>query len=190
MLEGGFMISRSEALKLIEEWIRNDKIRKHVYAVEAIMKGLAKYFNEDENLWGLVGLLHDLDYDKTKNNMPLHTKITADFLKNKLPQEALEAIMSHNELSGVKPESKMAYALIASDQISGLIIATALVMPHKKLEEVKVKSVLKKFKQKDFARNIRRDKITMACERLGIELRKLVEISLEALKQIHEILGL
>jgi len=184
------LISRDEALKLVKEWIKNDKIRKHVYAVEAIMRRLARYFNEDENLWGLVGLLHDLDYDKTKDNMPMHTKITAEFLKDKMPPEAIEAIMSHNELSGIKPKTKMAYALIASDQISGLIIATALVMPHRKLEEVKVKSVLKKIKQKDFARSIRRDKIAMACEKLDIELRKLIEISLNALKEIHEVLGL
>ncbi len=184
------MITREEAIDLIEKWISNEKIRKHVIAVEAIMRGLARFFGENEELWGLVGLLHDLDYDKTKNNMEMHAKITAEVLKDKLPKEAIEAILSHTEYSGTKPSTKLAYSLIAADQISGLIIATALVMPSKKLEEVKVKSVRKKFKQKDFARKVRRDKILEAIEHLGIDLNKLIEISLESLKTIHDKLGI
>lgn len=184
------MLTRDKAVELIREWISNEKIRKHVYSVEAIMKGLAKYLGENEELWGLVGLLHDLDYDKTKNNMTMHTKVAAEFLKDKLPDYAIKAIMSHNERTGVEPSSNLAYALIAADQLSGLIIATALVMPNKKLEEVKVKSVKKKFKQKDFARNIRRDKITLACGKLGIDLTKLIEIALDSLKPIHDVLGI
>ncbi len=184
------MIERREALELVKNWISDEKIRKHVLAVEAIMRGLARFFGENEELWGIVGLLHDLDYDKTRNNMELHAKITAEFLKNKLPKEAINAILSHNEHTGVKPSSKLAYALIAADQISGLIIATALVMPSKKLVEVKVKSVRKKFKQKDFARRVRRDRVLEALEHLGIDLNKLIEISLESLKPIHEELGI
>jgi len=184
------MITRDEALKLVKEWISDEKIRKHVLAVEAIMRGLARFFGENEELWGLVGLLHDLDYDKTRDNMEMHAKLTAEFLKDKMSEEAIKAILSHNERTGVKPSSKLAYALIAADQMSGLVIATALVMPSKKLEEVKVKSVRKKFKQKDFARRVRRDRILEALEHLGIDLNKLIEISLEALKPIHEELGI
>jgi len=183
-------MSRDEALKLVNEWIFDEKIRKHVLAVEAIMRGLARFFGENEELWGLVGLLHDLDYDRTRDNVEMHAKLTADFLKDKLPDEAIKAILSHNERTGEKPSSKLAYALIAADQISGLIVATALVMPSKKLEEVKVRSVRKKFKQKDFARRVRRDRILKALEHLGIDLNKLIEISLESLKPIHEELGI
>ncbi len=184
------MLTRDDALKLVREWISNEKIRKHVLAVEAIMRGLARFFGEDEELWGLVGLLHDLDYDKVRDNMEMHARLTAEFLRDKLPSKAIKAILSHNEHTGVKPSSKLAYALIAADQISGLIIATALVMPSRKLEEVKVKSVRKKFKQKDFARGVRRDRILEALKHLGIDLNKLIEISLESLKPIHKELGI
>ena len=183
------MITREEAYNLLTKYLKNDKLVKHCLAVEAIMKILARELGEDENLWGLVGLLHDLDYQLVNKDMSKHGLVTADILKDKLPPEALDAIRAHNELTGYKCETKLAYALKAADQISGLIIATALVMPHKKLKEVKVSSLRKKFKQKDFARNVKREKILL-CEKLGLRLEKFMEISLNALKQIHDQLGL
>ena len=183
------VISRNEALRLIDNYVKNDKLKKHMLAVEAIMRSLAKKLNEDEELWGLVGLLHDIDYEITKDNFEMHGVLSAEILKDKLPNEALNAIKAHNEKTGFSVDSKLAYALKAADQISGLIIATALVMPNKKLHEVTVKSVLKKFKQKDFARNVKRDKI-MLCEKLGLSLEEFVEISLQALKSIANELGL
>ncbi len=183
------MISRDEALKMIDKYVRNDKLRKHMIAVEAIMRALARRLNEDEELWGLVGLLHDLDYEIVGKDMSKHGLISAKLLEGKLPDNALNAIRAHNELTGFKDDSKLAIALKAADQVSGLIIATALVMPNKKLAEVKVKSLKKKFKQKDFARNVKRDKI-MLCERLGLSLNEFLQLSLEALQEISEELGL
>ncbi len=183
------MISREEALNLLQQYLKNEKLVKHCLAVEAIMKAIARELGEDENLWGLVGLLHDLDYQLVGKDMSKHGLITVEILKDKLPPNALDAIKAHNELTGYKCETKLAYALKASDQASGLIIATALVMPHKKLNEVKLSSLLKKFKQKDFARSVKREKILL-CERLGLSLERFMEIALNALKHIHKELGL
>ncbi len=183
------MISRNEALELIEKYVKNDKLRKHMIAVEAIMRALARILSEDEELWGLVGLLHDLDYEIVGKDMNRHGLVSAQILEGKLPSEALNAIRAHNELTGFSNDSKLAIALKAADQVSGLIIATALVMPNKKLAEVKVKSLKKKFKQKDFARNVKRDKI-MLCEKLGLSLNEFFQISLEALQNISKELGL
>ncbi len=183
------MISRKEALELVEKYVKNNKLRKHMLAVEAIMRALARRLGKDEELWGLVGLLHDLDYELVGKDMRRHGLVSAQLLEGKLPAEALNAIRAHNELTGFEDESELAIALKAADQVSGLIIATALVMPNKKLNEVKVKSLKKKFKQKDFARNVKRDKI-MLCEKLGLTLNEFFQISLEALQGISEELGL
>ncbi len=181
-------MKREEALELLKKYLKNEKLIKHCLAVEAIMKAIAKELNEDENLYGLVGLLHDIDYEIVKS-MNEHAIIACEILKDKLPTEALEAIKAHNELTNFKSESKLAIALKACDQISGLIIASALVMPNKKLEEVKLTTLMKKFKQKDFARNVNRNDILL-CEKLGIKLERFMEISLNALKQIANELSL
>jgi len=187
------VISREEALKLLEKHLRDPKIINHCKAVEAIMRGLAKHFGEDEELWGLIGLLHDIDYDLTGRDMKKHGLLALEILKDKLPKHALEAIAAHNEHNGFKPESPEALrilsALRAADHLSGLIIATALVMPNKKLEEVKVKSLKKKFKSKDFARGVDRERIR-EIEKLGLDLNKFFEIGLESMKKIAGELGL
>ncbi len=183
------MISREEALQLLHRNISNDKLVKHMLAVEAIMRALARRLNEDEELWGLVGLLHDIDYEKVGKDMTKHGLESAKMLEGMLPQEALDAIKAHNELTGFQCTSALAIALKAADQVSGLIVATALVMPHKKLDEVKVKSLKRKFKQKDFARGVDRSKILL-CKELGLELNEFLELGLNALKEIHNELGL
>ncbi len=184
------MVDREEGLKMIKEYVKNDKLLKHMLAVSVIMKALAQKMGEDENLWELTGLLHDIDYEIVGGNFERHgIESTENILKGLLPEIALNAIKAHNELTGFKCEEKIAYALRAADQVSGLIIATALVMPNKKLEEVKVSSLKKKFKQKDFARNVKREDI-MLCEKLGINLDEFLEISLNALKGISNELGL
>jgi len=182
-------MNREEALKLVKEYLKEEKHLKHVLAVEAIMRGLAEYLNEDVEKWGLVGLLHDLDFELVGKDLNEHTKKTAEILKGKVSEEIIHAIMAHNEKSGVQAQNKMEYALRAADAASGLIIATALVMPHKKLTEVKVKSIKKKFKSKDFARNVSRERIR-ECEKLGLELTKFFEIALKALQGVASKLGL
>ena len=183
------MISREEALKLLRQKLRNEKLIKHCIAVEAIMKKLAEHLGKDVNLWMLVGLLHDLDYEETKNDFSKHGIVSAEMLKGKLPSEAIEAISAHNDLTGVKAKSDLAIALRAADQLSGLIIAVALVMPNKKLEEVKVDTLKRKIKQKDFARRVDRQKIKQI-EEIGVALDEFLQIGLDALKGIHEELGL
>ncbi|MHC1564603.1 MAG: HD domain-containing protein [Candidatus Hecatellaceae archaeon] len=182
------LLSREEALAKVKDKLKNDRLVKHSLAVEAIMRRLAERLGEDENLWGLVGLLHDLDYEETSNAFHLHGLKTAEMLAGLLPEEALEAIKGHNELTGTPCHSRLCQALKASDQVSGLIVATALVMPGKKLAEVKVSSLKKKLKQKDFARGVRREDLALH-EKLGLTLEDFLGLSLEALRQISSILG-
>lgn len=184
------MISREEALNLISSRISDERYFKHMVAVEAVMRGLARRMGEDEELWGLTGLLHDLDYEAVGGDFSRHGLEAAEMLKGRLPENCLNAIRAHNyEHTGVDPKDKLSYALIASDAISGLIVATALVMPHKRLEEVRVRSVLKKFKSKDFARGVDRSRI-LFCEKLGLTLEEFVETALEAMKSVADELGL
>ena len=184
------MISRDEAVELLKKHITTPNLLKHVYAVEAIMRGLAKHLSENEELWGLVGLLHDLDYEKTKDTPEQHAKITVELLKDTLPPEALHAIQAHNfEYTGMMPETKLDNALIAADALSGFIIAAALVMPNKKLAEVRIKTLKKKFRDKTFARGTGRDRIRR-CELIGLDLPTFFEIGLIALQGIADTLGL
>lgn len=184
------MIGRDEALALVREHVKTKNMFLHMLEVEAIMRALARRFGGDEELWRLVGLLHDIDYEYTKDDPSRHTLVAEEILKDRVPDEVLRAIKAHNhENTGVEPKTPMEYALIASDGVSGLIVACALVMPSKKLEEVKVSTVAKKFKQKDFARRVRRDRIMM-CEKLGLSLEEFFGIALEALKGISGEIGL
>lgn len=183
-------MERSEALRLVEENVKNKNLVRHMLAVEAIMKGLARFLGEDEASWGLTGLLHDVDFEKTSSNPAEHGILAEGILKGKVGEEVLRAIKAHNyDHTGVKPESKMEKALIAADSVSGLIMACALVMPSKKLNEVKLKTLKKKFKDKDFARGSSRDRILM-CEAIGIPKDKFLEIALESLKGIGPELNL
>lgn len=183
------MLSKEEAINLLKENLTNKNLIKHCIAVGAIMKELAIKLGEEPQRWELVGLLHDIDYEKA--SMEEHGLKSAEMLNGLLDEESLEAIRRHNyENNGSpKPESKMDKALIAADAVSGLVVATALVMPNKKLDEVKVESLLKKFKQKDFARRVNRENIKM-CEELGFSLEEFLELSLEALKKVSDELGL
>jgi putative nucleotidyltransferase with HDIG domain len=184
------MLAREEALNLVKKHISKKNILYHMLAVEAIMRSLARHFGEDEEKWGLVGLVHDVDYEKTETTPEKHSLIAEQILKEALPEELLRAVKAHNfKHTGVKPESRMEKALIASDAISGLLVACALVMPSKKLAEVKVETVAKKFKDKDFARGAERERI-LICEEIGIPREKFFEISLNGLKEIAAEIGL
>jgi len=184
------MLGRDDALRLLEENVRDRKIILHMIAVGAIMKELARYFGEDEEVWELVGLLHDIDYERTKDDPSRHGLVAEEILRSLVSEDILRAIKAHNfENTGIEPRTRMEKALIASDAISGLIIACALVMPSKKLEEVKVRTIKRKFKQKDFARNVRRERI-LFCEQIGIPREKFFELALNALKGVSGELGL
>ncbi|NIM46729.1 MAG: HDIG domain-containing protein [Candidatus Aenigmarchaeota archaeon] len=183
-------MNREEALKLVRENINKENLIKHMLAVEAIMKGATEYLGEKQEKWELTGLLHDIDFGKTENDPEHHALITEEILKDKVDEEIIRAIKSHNfEHTNVNPETKMENILIAADAVSGLIIAAALIIPSKKLADVKVKSIKKKFKQKDFARNCNRERM-LFCERAGIPKEKFFEICLTALQNISDELGL
>jgi putative nucleotidyltransferase with HDIG domain len=184
------MIEREAALKLVKERVGNQNLINHMLAVEAIMRGLAKHFSEDEEIWGLTGLLHDVDYTSTEGSPERHTMVTEDILSGQVSDEVIRAIKTHNsEHTGVLPVSSLEKALIVTDSLSGLLIACALVQPSNKIRDVKVKSVKKKFKQKDFARAVKRERIMM-CEEIGLERAELYEIGIESLKKISDELGL
>ena len=183
-------MKREEALGLIREHITKENLLKHMYAVEAIMKETAEFLNEDVEKWRLIGLIHDIDFEKTESTPEKHTLVAAEILDQKIEDDIIRAIQAHNfDNVGVQPETNAEKTLIAADAISGLVIACALVMPSKKLVDVKVESIAKKFKQKEFAKNCSRERI-LFCEQIGIPKEKFFEISLKALQKISNELGL
>ena len=182
-------MNREASLKLLKEHVTKGNLLKHMYAVEAIMVETAKFLNENVEKWKLVGLLHDIDFEKCPEP-ERHCTLAPDILKEVLDEESVKAIKAHNfDNLGLKPETKMELGLIAADAISGLVIAAALIMPSKKLADVKLETLSKKFKQKDFARNCNRDMI-LYCEQIGIPREKFFELSLKALQNVSNELGL
>jgi len=186
-------VTRDEALALVHEHVQNQNLRKHHYAVEAAMRALARYFKEDEEIWGIVGLVHDADYEETGDDFAKHTKLTAQWLEEKgASKEITNAVLSHNyaHAGNNPPANKMEWALFCCDELTGLIVATTLVRPERKIQFVTAKNVLKKFPEKAFAKGVKREQIGMCEEKLGIPLPQFVEIVLEGMKGIDKELGL
>ena len=184
-------MKKEEALNLLKENIKNQNLIKHSLAVEAAMRDLAKHFSEDVEKWGICGLLHDIDYEKTKNDPNLHSKMGAEMLKNLgLEKEIFDAVLTHNETHGILPETKMAKALYCVDPTTGLIVAATLVLPSKKINELKVENILNRFKEKSFAKGANREIIKKCEEFLGLSLEKFVEIILKSMQKISGDLGL
>lgn len=184
------MLTRNEALNLVKKNVSKRNVVYHMLAVEAIMRSLAKHFGENEEIWGLIGLLHDIDYEKTEATPEKHSLLAEEILKGLVPEEMIKSIKTHNfKHTGIMPETRMEKALIASDAISGLLVACALVMPSKKLADVKVETVAKKFKDKDFARGAERERI-LVCEEIGIPREAFFELALNGLKGIANEIGL
>lgn len=187
------MISRKEALEILEELVENPNIRKHLLATEAIMRALAKRFEPaKEEEWALAGLLHDGDYNDSTPPERQGIEISEILAKKgvELPQEVKQAMAAHNSATGVAPQTKMDWALFCCDSLTGLIVAVALVRPEKKLASVTPESVLKKFGEPAFARGTRREDIKMCQEKLGLPLEEFIKISLEAMQKISSDLGL
>lgn len=183
-------MNREEALNKIKQYVKNKNLIKHMLATEAIMKALAKRFNEDEEKWGLAGLLHDIDYELTEKEPEKHSLLAEEILKNdNLPQDIIEAIKAHNEIHGLPRETLLAKALYVVDPLTGLIVAAALVHPEKKLAPLDVSFILNRFKEKSFARGANRDQIKK-CEEIGLTLEEFIEIGLNAMKTISDDLGL
>ncbi len=184
-------MKRDEALNLVKTNIENGNMIKHCLASEAVLAAIAERLGEDKEKWALAGLLHDLDVEITNADLNTHVLKTVEMLKVQgVDPEIIETIRLHNEdAHGDKRTEVFHHALAAGETITGLIIATTLVYPDKKLASVKPKSIVKRMKEKAFARSIDRD-IIRECELIGIPLREFAELSLEAMQGISDDLGL
>ena len=189
-------MTRDQAYKLVTDWTKNKNLVKHMLAVEAQMKALARYFKEDEELWGLAGLVHDADYEMLQEEKKIeeHPFRTVSKLKKLQVDPALvQAVESHAWKWNKKcpePKSRVDWALYTCDELSGFIIACALVRPDKKLSSLNVDSILKKWPQKSFAKGVHREQIELCEEKLDMKLKDFILICLTSLQGISEELGL
>ncbi len=187
------MLSKQQALDLLHSKMQSINLRKHCYAVSAVMADLAKHFKADVEKWSIVGLLHDGDYEFTKTDPTNHAKLMAQWLREtgETDEEILTGIESHGWFhEGKKPLTKMQWALFCSDELTGLITAVTLVRPDKKLANVTVENVLSKWKQKSFASGVKREDIEHCEKELGIPLPQFIQIALLAMQEISSELGL
>lgn len=185
------MLSKEEALDILKANIANENLRKHHYAVAAAMRRLAETFDGDPDKWEIVGLLHDADYEETRDDPDRHAMVIAEQLEERgASQEIIRAIKAHNyERLDVMPKTKMEWSLVTCDDLTGLIVAVALVHPTK-LAGVSVESVMKKFDSKSFASGADRDRIKLCEEKLGMPLETFVGLVLDAMKERSDRLGL
>ncbi|MBF89784.1 MAG: HAD family hydrolase [Candidatus Marinimicrobia bacterium] len=184
------MPKRKDAWKLLCEFTKNDSLRRHALGVEQVMKYFAQKYNEDEELWGMTGLLHDFDYEKYPN-ADQHPYVGNKILiKKGYPEILTTAIMGHANYTGVERKTLLAKALYASDEITGFIFAVTYVRPSKSVNDVKIKSVKKKLKQKNFAASINRQDIQEAVEELNLTLDEHIQFVINALKEKAQELGL
>ena len=187
--------SRSEALALMHEYTASDSLRKHMLAVEGAMRAYAARFGEDEEKWGLAGLLHDFDYERFPNaaHSPIeeHPAAGVRILRERgYPDDILEAILGHAHYTNTARKSKMAKTLFAVDELTGLITATALVRPSKSVHEVDAKSVRKKMKDKAFARGVSRDDVINGASELGVDLDEHITFVIASMQARAADLGL
>ena len=181
---------REAAGCLLTEFTQSESLRKHALAVEACMRAYARQHGEDEEKWGVVGLLHDFDYEKYPS-LDDHPMRGSEILEQRgWPEEIRRAILSHADHTGVARQTSLEHALFACDELAGFITAVALVKPGKSLAEVDARSVRKKMKDKAFARSVSREDITKGAQELGVELEQHIAFCIEAMKGIAGELGL
>ena len=187
-------MDRSAAFELVNSWTKTPNLVKHMLAVEAAMRALARYFHEDEELWGLTGLIHDLDYEKLKETPEKHPSLIFDELaKHNFDPRIIQAIRSHAwhwQADAPEPVGKMEWSLFTCDELTGLIIACALVLPDRKLASVTVETVMNKFPKKDFAKGVDRERLNHVEPNLGLSIPDFVGICLSGLQSISADLGL
>lgn len=180
--------SRDEAVALLREWVPNENLRSHMMAVEAAVRFYAEKFDEDVDRWGLAGLLHDLDWEKYPDEHPL--KAVDELRDRGYPDDVLHAILAHrSDFTGVEPETQLDRTLVACDELTGLITATALVRPNG-IDDMKVKSVKKKMKDSTFARGVDREDVRRGTELLGVEMSDHIANVIQAMRGVAEELGL
>jgi predicted hydrolase (HD superfamily) len=184
------VLNRNTALSLMQEYTQSESLRKHMLCVETAMRSYAKKFNQDEELWGITGLLHDFEYEKYPNP-PDHPLKGSEILKDLgYPDEMRIAILGHASYTNVARESLLAKTLFACDELCGFLVACSLVKPDKKIASVEVSSVKKKLKDKGFARNVSREDILNGCSELGIEIDEHFCFVIKAMSENAEQLGL
>jgi predicted hydrolase (HD superfamily) len=182
--------TREEALALLKEYNKTDSLLKHAYAVEGVMRYMARKHGEEEQKWAIVGLIHDLDYERFPEQ---HCKKTREILQEReWPEEYIQAAVSHGWGLCVdeEPITLMAKTLYAMEELTGLITAAALVRPSRSVSDMEAKSVIKKWKDKSFAAGVNRPVIEKGAEMLGVELRDLVEDAIMGMREVREQIGL
>jgi putative nucleotidyltransferase with HDIG domain len=187
--------SREDALAIMHEYTASDSLRKHMLAVEAAMRAYADKFGEDQDRWGITGLVHDFDYERFPNDAHSpteeHPAEGVRILRSRgFPEDMLEAILGHANYSGVPRASLMAKTLYAVDELTGLITATALVRPNRSVMEVEARSVRKKMKDKAFARGVNRDDVVEGAADLGVDLDEHIAFVIGAMQTVAPSLGL
>lgn len=183
-------LSREEAWNLLCEYVQSENLRKHMLAVEACMRYYARLWGEDENLWGVVGLLHDMDYEKHPN-LEEHPFVGMEILRQKgYPEEVIHAVGSHADHTGLPRQTRVEHTLYACDELTGFVVAVALVRPNKRLAEVDVAAVRKKMKDKAFARAVNREELLKGAEALGLPFDEHVQNVIRAMSEIAGELGL
>jgi putative nucleotidyltransferase with HDIG domain len=187
--------NRDDAVILMQEWTASDSLRKHMLAVEGAMRAYAVQFGEDVERWGLAGLLHDFDYERFPNDAHAadaeHPSEGVRTLRSlRYPDDVLVAILGHADYTGVARQSRMARALFAVDELSGLITACALVRPSKSVNDLEPSSVKKKMKDKAFARGVNRDDVLRGAAELGVELDAHIAVVIGAMRERAALLGL
>ena len=183
-------MDRITAINIINQYVKSDVLLKHLIGVEAAMRVYAKKLGEDENKWGITGLLHDFDWEICPKPDD-HPTYGAKILREKnVPDDIVKAVLSHGNHTGIIRETKMEKTLFAVDELSGFIRAVALVRPSKSLNDLKVSSVKKKMKDKAFAKEVNRDDIIIGAEELGVELDEHINFVINSLKPISKKIGL
>lgn len=181
-------MDRDAAWQLLTEQVKNRNLRKHCLAAEAVMRALARRLGEDEDLWGLAGLIHDVDYDQTADDPDRHAVVGAQMLRERgYPAEVVDAVLAHAGKKEV--ETRMERALYASDPLTGFIVACALIHPEKKLSALDLRFLKNRFGEKSFARGASRE-IISTCTELGLSLDEFLQVGLEAMQGIAQDLGL
>jgi predicted hydrolase (HD superfamily) len=182
------MPSREEAVRLLEEWVENEGLRHHMRCVEVSMRAYARRFGEDEEKWGLAGLMHDLDWEKYPDEHPL--RAVEELRSRGVGEDVLHAILAHRaDFTGTEPETRLDKTLLACDEITGLVTATALVRPSG-ISDLTPKSVKKKMKDPAFARGVDREEVRHAVELLGVDLDQHIQTVIDAMREIADELGL
>jgi len=182
--------TRDEAWRLFKKYNESESLTKHALAVEGVMRYMAKKYGEDEEKWGLVGLVHDLDYEKFPDQ---HCKKTEEILReNRWPEELIRAVISHGWqiVTDVEPKSLMEKTLYAIDELTGLVVTSALVRPSRSVLDIKAKSVKKKWKDKRFAAGVNREVIEKGAEMLNVEISELITDTIMGMREVAEDIGL